>query len=708
MTIDLSAYENYLNRELSWLQFNRRVLEEVEDEQNPLLERVRFLSIFSSNLDEFFMVRIGSLYSIDEVSYVKTDISGLRPSEQINFSLDCAGELYKKAYVCYDKLQELLQPIGIQINEYRQLPQSIQVGLEDYYKQHIFPILSPMIITPATPFPLVSNKTLNIAIMLMEKKNSDKHHEPIFATLQVPTFLSRLVELPKRKEKKFILLENLIKEKLSDIFTSHHILACSCYRVTRNANSLLDEEGTEDLFGTIQKYLDKRRFGECVRLEIERGMNSFLLETLMDKLEINHTNVYQIKGPIDLSFLHNLADLTSFDNYRYEVNVNQPIQELEHEDIFEVLKKKDIFLHHPYHSFSHVMNFIESAVADPNVLAIKQTLYRVSVNSPLVHALSRAAKTGKQVTVLVELKARFDEENNIQWARQLEQAGCHVIYGVVGLKTHSKISLVVRKEESDIRHYVHIGTGNYNEVTAHTYTDMGLMTSNQEYGEDTSALFDMLSGRLKLKEMNKLTTAPLDLRKKLIKLIQREAEFANQGKPAQIIAKMNSITDREIIIELYKASIAGVQIELVVRGVCVLKPGIKNISDNITVRSVVGRYLEHSRVCYFYANGNEHIYLSSADWMDRNLSKRIETMCIVEDRMIKQTIKEILKAYLSDTAKTRILMSDGSYRRVTSQSYLNVQEELFTVSMKNDKKMPVFSTGIYNNNFSRGQQALEI
>ncbi|HAX73757.1 MAG TPA: RNA degradosome polyphosphate kinase [Firmicutes bacterium] len=678
MEKDFSAYENYINREMSWLQFNRRVLEEAQDEQNPLLERVNFLAIVSSNLDEFFMVRIGSLYSKIDMGLTKKDFSGLRPNEQIKLCLKSASKILNEQYECYEGLTKELNEIGIQILDYEDLLVVEKQALDDYFDSNISPVLTPMVIDPARPFPLIQNKSLNIGLMLKEKQSLPAHVEPIFATVQVPSVLNRLVQVPNGEDNKFILLESLIQAKCQELFSSHHILGSSCYRITRNADILLDEEGTEDLLETIEQSLKQRRFGECVRLELEKGANDFIVDVLKEEYEIAEEEIYEMQGPIDLTFLSKIMNLKHFDDYRFEPNRSQSVVDFEQEHIFELLKKKDIFLHHPYHSFSTVTKFIETAAKDPNVLAIKQTLYRVSGNSPIIHALTRAAESGKQVTVLVELKARFDEENNIHWARQLEKAGCHVIYGIIGLKTHAKITLVVRREESGIRRYVHLGTGNYNDVTARFYTDMGVLTSNSKFGADASALFNMLSGYADSTGMSKITIAPIDMRSKFIDLIRREAEIARVGKEAKIIAKMNSLADRDIIMELYKASCAGVKIELIVRGICMLKPGVHDLSENITVRSIVGRYLEHSRIFYFYQDGKEEVYLASADWMSRNLSKRVETMGIIDDVQIKQTIKEILELYLKDNVKARLLKADGTYEKIqNNESKLNVQEYLF-------------------------------
>ncbi|NLD47739.1 MAG: polyphosphate kinase 1, partial [Clostridiaceae bacterium] len=545
----------------------------------------------------------------------------------------------------------------------RDLNEKQKMFVEDFYKKTVYPVLTPMVVDKSRPFPLILNKSLNIALLFNRK---EEEVEMVFGMVQVPSVLDRIVMLPsKTDEKCFILLEDIIKMYIDTLFTGHDIITMACYRITRNTDQGLDEEEAEDLLEAIEQFIKKRKWGVAIRLEIESGMADELLEILMEELEVPHETIYEIKGPLDLTFLMKVSSLPGYDHARYPAFRHQPVPELlNDENLFDVIASKDILLHHPYQSFDPVISLVRQAANDPKVLAIKQTLYRVSGNSPIVEALAQAAENGKQVTVLVELKARFDEQNNINWAKQLEMAGCHVIYGLVGLKTHCKILLVVRMEENGIKRYVHLSTGNYNDITAKFYTDIGLFTSSPYFGADASALFNMLSGYSRLTRMYKLSVAPIDLRNKFISLIRQETENAAKGRKAKIIAKINSLVDEEIINELYEASKKGVEIELLVRGICCLRPGIKGLSENINVRSIVGRFLEHSRVFYFYNDGDEAVYLSSADWMGRNLDRRVEALFPVDDPEIVSKLKEFLKICLKDTEKARILDRDGNYLKV--------------------------------------------
>lgn len=675
-------YKNFFNRELSWLEFNQRVLDEAKDNTNPLLERLKFLAISTSNLDEFFMVRVGSLYSQIQAGFEEREVSGLTPSEQIEKILNRVRRMVEDQYKTYDHLYDHLGSKHIRILTYNMLNSEQLKFIEEYYKHTVYPVLTPMVIDSGRPFPLLLNKTLNIGVILQAKNNDQE----IFATIQVPSVLDRLVPIPGARGENFLLLEEVIKNHLDELF-GFKVLTSACYRITKNADLSLNEEGAEDLLETIEESLKQRRWGLAVRLEIEDTHDIRVINKLEEELEIGENQTYMINGPIDLTFIMKLYGIKGYNELKFEQLKPLSIKELQEGDIFQAISKKDIFLHHPYESFSSVVRLVEEAAKDDKVLAIKQTLYRVSGNSPIIEALSKAAENGKQVTVLVELKARFDEENNIHWARQLEKAGCHVIYGVIGLKTHSKILLIVRQEKKGIKRYVHLGTGNYNDVTAKFYTDIGIITSKPEFGEDASVIFNMLSGYFKPDNMSKITIAPYRLRKKLEHLVERETEYAKSGKKAKIIAKMNSLVDKKLMISLYRASQAGVEIDLIVRGICCLRPGIKGLSDNIKVRSIVGRYLEHSRIYYFFNNGKEEIYLSSADWMYRNLDKRVETMTIVEEPLIKKEIKEILDIYLKDNVKARILLSDGSYTKIDAEGRnVNAQEELFSLSKKYNKK----------------------
>ena len=682
----------FFNRELSWLEFNKRVLEEAQDVENPLLERVKFLSIFASNLDEFFMVRVASVNAQYKSGLEEKDIAGMTPKEQIDAILEKVRVLVKEQQDTFNNLQKLLYEHNIKLEKYRNLNADSKNYLDEYYKSEIYPVLTPMVIDQARPFPLLLNKTLNIAVLLKDKATANE----VFATIQVPSVLSRLISIPSEDGLKSVLLEDIIKSKLSELFSNHEVLFNCCYRITKNADLSVDEDEAVDLLETIEESLKQRKWGEAIRLEIENCscMNKEkeeyclkILEKLVDELELPKEHVFYIRGVLDYTFLSQLGSIDGFEELKYRKMKSNYMKNLNKQNIFDLIKEKDILLHNPFQSFDPIVNMVRQAADDPNVLAIKQTLYRVSGNSPIIEALTRAAENGKQVTVLVELKARFDEENNINWAKKLEKAGCHVIYGVIGLKTHCKILLVVRKEKNKIKRYVHFGTGNYNDVTARFYTDIGILTANEAFGEDASKLFNMLSGYSSPKEMEKITIAPFDLRNKFEDMIKREAENAKQGKKARIIAKMNSLVDRSIINELYKASNAGVEIELIVRGICCLMPGVKGLSENIKVRSIVGRLLEHSRIYYFYNDSQEEIYIASGDWMHRNLNKRVETMGIVEDESIREKIKQMLDIYLRDNTKSRLLNSDGSYtKNVTSEDRVDSQTLLYKV-MKYDNKV---------------------
>lgn len=675
--------KNFINRELSWIEFNKRVLEEAQDTSNPLFERLKFESIVSSNLDEFFMIRVGSLSDQISAGFNKPDASGLTPIEQMNKISIHVHKLVHDQLNCYNRSLKLaLKKQNICFFKAGNLNKQQHEYVEDYYLKNIYPVLTPMIVDNSRPFPLILNRSLNIALLLKKNENIDEY---TFATIQVPSVLERIVEIPSNVGKSFVFLEDIIKMNLCSLFSNHKIIASSCYRITRNADLTLDEEGAEDLLEAIEESLKQRKWGNEVRLEFEIGIDKRLLHILEKELEISKDQEYKISGPIDLTFLMKLTKEAGYNHLTYAPMKPQiPHEFLETKNVFEAISKKDILLHHPYESFDPIINLVKQAAVDSNVLAIKQTLYRVSGNSPIIEALINAAEQGKQVTVLVELKARFDEENNILWAKRLEKAGCHVIYGLVGLKTHCKILLVVRKESDEIKRYVHLGTGNYNDVTAKLYTDLGLFTTNPYIGSDASAIFNMLSGHSHPTDLYKLSLAPLNLRERFLYMISQETENASMGKPAKIIAKMNSLVDTKIIKALYKASSAGVKINLIVRGICCLRPGIPGISENISVRSIVGRFLEHSRIYYFYNDGDETIYLSSADWMNRNLDRRVELLFPVEDKDAITKVKEILAVSLSDTIKARILKTDGSYTRIDKRGKENInsQQVFYNIAMK--------------------------
>ncbi|MEL1136310.1 RNA degradosome polyphosphate kinase [Desulfitobacterium sp. THU1] len=653
--------ENFINRELGWLEFNQRVFEGALDAANPLFERLNFLSITSSNLDEFFQVRVASLGDQILANLDKRDPSGLLPQESMDKILSRAHRMVEDQYRCYRySLLKKLKKEKINLLHPKSLTKEHKKYLRDYFLRRVFPVLTPLVVDQGRPFPLLRNRGLYIALLIKGAETN------LFATVQVPKVLSRLIEIPSvSNERQFLLLEDLITLKLPELFQGHKILSSGFFRITRNADLDIDEEGAEDLLETIEQSIRQRKWGSVIRLEIGKGFHQNLLSILKEELDLDNDKIFEIDGPVDLTFISGIIKLQGYDHLRYEPFKPQGVPAvMMEEDIFKAIQDKDILLHHPFQSFDPVVELVKTAAQDPQVLAIKQTLYRVSGNSPIIAALAQAAGQGKQVTVLVELKARFDEENNIHWAKHLEEAGCHVIYGLVGLKTHCKVLLIVRQEEDGIKRYVHMSTGNYNDVTAKIYTDIGLMTANPQFGADASALFNMLSGLSQPNNLNKFTLAPIGLRGKFLQLIEDEARNAQKGLKAKIAVKVNSLIDKEIILALYKASSFGVEIELIVRGVCCLRPGLPGVSENISVRSIVGRFLEHSRIFYFYHGGDELIYLSSADWMPRNLDRRVELLFPVEDPDSKEEVKAILDINLKDTVKARILTSKGSYKKV--------------------------------------------
>ncbi|MDD6067049.1 MAG: RNA degradosome polyphosphate kinase [Firmicutes bacterium] len=672
--IDFTKPEYYTNRELSWLGFNDRILGEARDTSLPLFERLKFLSITASNLDEFFMIRVASLKDMVHAKYTKKDIAGLTAGEQIELILQETHNLVNLQYSTYNRsLLPALKKRGLQIiEEHEDLTADQKIFVDKYFEENVYPVLTPMAMDSSRPFPLIRNKTLNIGALIRKKTAENKaekegHESLEFATVQVPSVLPRIVCLPdgKNGEKRVILLEEIIERNIGQLFLNYDVVCAHPYRVMRNADLTIDEDEAADLLKEIQKQLKKRQWGEVIRLEIEDKIDKRLLKILKKEFAVKDADIFEISGPLDLTFLMKLYGMEGFDDCKVKKYVPQPVPALMNEDdIFANIRKGDILLHHPYMTFDPVVDFVKKAAKDPDVLAIKQTLYRVSGNSPIIAALAQAAENGKQVSVLVELKARFDEENNIIWAKMLEKAGCHVIYGLVGLKTHSKITLVVRREEDGIRRYVHLGTGNYNDSTAKLYTDCGLLTCAEPIGEDATAVFNMLSGYSEPKHWNDLAVAPIWLRKRFLKLIGRERKHAIEGKPARIIAKMNSLCDREIIEALYAASAAGVKIELIIRGICCLKVGVPGVSENISVRSIVGNFLEHARIFYFYNNGAEELYMGSADWMPRNLDKRVEIVFPLKDEKIRKEAKHILDVQLADNLKAHILKPDGKYEKI--------------------------------------------
>ncbi len=675
---------NYINRELSFLEFNQRVLDEARDMNNPLFERLSFASIVTSNLDEFYMIRYGSLSDQIAAGLRKSDPSGMTALEQTRAIDLRARVLQTDLYETYNhELVPAARQVNLNISTIGELSKEQKGYLNQLYEESIFPVLTPMVVDSSRPFPLIMNNSLNIALNL---KSTDGR--VFLGTVQVPSVLDRFFAIPVKKGKTIVLLEEIIKMQLADLFDSYTIEDMACYRVTRNADLEYDEEDAQDLLMVIKETLKQRKWGRVLKLEIEGGVSDELVEMLIERFEIEELNVFRLNGPLDLTFLSKISSLPGYESMRFERIHAPEIPEVTWTpDIFQAIARQDILLHHPYESFDTVIRLARSAARDPNVLAIKMTLYRVSGHSPIIEALAEAADNGKQVTVLVELKARFDEERNINWALRLEKAGCHVIYGVVGLKTHSKALLIIRRENNRIRRYIHLGTGNYNDVTARLYTDLGLMTIDDALGEDISDMFNRLSGQTHLKELKKVSMAPDFMRDKFNELIRRERENARKGKKAYIIAKMNSLVDQKIIQELYQASMAGVKIELIVRGICSLRPGVKGLSENIRVRSIVGRFLEHTRIFYFLNGGGDDYYISSADWMERNLNKRIELLIPVENKRCKNKLKELLEITMKDTAKARELMPDGKYQRVARDKVpFNSQEAFIELTAKRVEK----------------------
>ncbi|MEI3437019.1 MAG: RNA degradosome polyphosphate kinase [Blautia sp.] len=686
--------EYYVNRELSWLKFDDRVLSEARDKNLPLFERLKFLSITSSNLDEFYMVRVASLKDQVHADYEKKDIAGMTPKEQLK---EISSQTHELVNVQYNTLNRSLLPAlekaGFHLMaRHEDLNQEQQEYVDRYFEDNVYPVLTPMAMDSSRPFPLIRNKTLNIGALISKRDKKKGKESTVFATVQVPSVLPRVIQIPSVKENDttVILLEEVIEKNIGELFLGYDVVCAHPYRIMRNADLTIDEDGAEDLLVEIQKQLKKRQWGEVIRMEVEEKTDERLLDILKTEFEIKDEDIFYINGPLDLTMLMKVYGVEGYEEYKAKKHVPAPVPAFQNDkDIFQVIREGDVFLHHPYMSFDPVVNFVRQAAKDPDVLAIKQTLYRVSGNSPIIAALAQAAENGKQVSVLVELKARFDEENNIVWAKMLEKAGCHVIYGLVGLKTHSKITLVVRREETGIRRYVHLATGNYNDSTAKLYTDCGIFTCDERYGEDATAVFNMLSGYSEPKSWNRLVVAPIWMKDRFLKLINREAEMAQKGIPAFIVAKMNSLCDRKIIAALYRASACGVQIYLLVRGICCLKVGVPGVSENIHVRSIVGDFLEHSRIFYFHNGGNEEIFMGSADWMPRNLDRRVEIVFPVEDEEIKKEIKHILDVEFKDNVKAHILQPDGTYEKMNRRGKAKVNSQMIFCQEAEDKAKAV-------------------
>lgn len=648
--------EYYINRELSWMDFNDRVLEEARNKDNPLLDRVNFLGITQSNVDEFFMVRVASLHKLVAAGITSTDASGMTPQKQLDEINKKEHKEVEKRYSTYSRsLLPLLESNNIYIKNVEDLNEHQYEFIRRYFYDELYPVLTPMADDTNRPFPFIANDSLNIAVRLKDTENGS--HD--YATVRVPNIFKRLVKLPDA-ENSFVLLENIIKEFIWQLFDGYEVKEAATFRATRDMDLDVAERDTSDFLRSVQTQLKDREHGKVVRLEIDKNMGDKLRRRLFKKLKVSENEVYEINGPIDLTFLKKmLGAVQGHDDLRYKPFKGYVDPDLElSSDIFANIRKRDYLVQHPYDSFDTVLNFIKKAAHDDKVLAIKMTLYRVSGNSPIIKYLGQAAQAGKQVTVLVEVKARFDEQNNVHWARTLEQMGCHVIYGLKGLKTHTKITCVIRRDEDGIRRYLHLGTGNYNDVTAHFYTDMGLFTCSRDLGVDATNLFNMLSGYSKPPYFRQLRISPEHIREFINEKVDNEIAIAKAGRHAEIHMKMNSLSDPEIIAKLYQASHAGVKIHLIVRGICCLRTDIPGISDNIEVHSIVGRLLEHSRIYYFYNDGNDEIYLSSADMMKRNLNRRVETLFPVLQPDLKQRAIDIYNKMWEDNVKGRILHND--------------------------------------------------
>jgi polyphosphate kinase len=668
----------YLNRELSWIEFNSRVLDEALDPSQPLLERLKFLSIFSTNLDEFFMVRVSGLQEQLEANPMLLSPDGLSPATQLRQISERLKPLLEVQMRCLLKqVLPSLEKHGIKIIPYGKLSKEQREDLRQYFNDRIFPVLTPLSVDPSHPFPYISNISMNLGT-LVEPEIPEEGDEPRFARVKLPPNVPRLIPL-NGEGYCFALLEEVIAAHIESLFPGMRVLECQPFRITRDADIEIEEDEAADLLKTVEQQLRQRRFGFGVRLEVSSGMSPHMVKLLRNSMELVEQDVYAIDGPLNIPDLMALYKLDLPELKDQAFTPTTPAALRSGETIFDAIRHQDILLHHPYESFAPVVEFLRQAARDPNVLAIKQTLYRVGQDSPIIEALIEASEMGKQVAVLVELKARFDEENNIQWARRLEKAGIHVVYGLIGLKTHLKIALVVRQEKNALRRYVHLSTGNYNPVTSRIYTDIGFFTSDPDFGADASDLFNYLTGYSRQNRYRKLLVAPVSLRKSLIELIRREVIHQQAGRPSGITAKFNGFTDTGMIEELYAASREGVPIDLIVRGICCLRPGVPGMSETISVSSIVGRFLEHSRVYRFNNGGMEQFYLGSADLMNRNLDRRVEVLFPIEDEKLKERLtREVLEPALSDNVKIRQLQPDGSYVRPrnTDEKIFNLQEYL--------------------------------
>ncbi|KIJ87877.1 polyphosphate kinase [Staphylococcus saprophyticus] len=690
---DLNLPQYYNNRELSWLDFNYRVLQEAQDKNNPLLEQLNFISIFSSNLDEFFMVRVAGLQDQVKMGYDKPENKAqLTPKQQLDQIKLKNKEIVDLQYKRYNELIDDLKQYQVEIIKPEQLPDDLLPQLESEFKYGILPTLTPLGIDAYHPFPKLNNKSLNIFVDI------DTEDDINSAIVQIPSLISRFYSFNKGDKQYIILIEDIITYFINDLFSGYTVLNTFTFRITRNADLTIHEDGAEDLLIEIERFLKERKRGTAVRLEVDgRQATHEDIVWIINQLDVHDNEVYFVDGPLDLTMLTDLVDHLSnkLKYLKYNKYVPQIPQSLGNHNIFDLSLKRDIFFHHPYESFEPIVDFIREAAEDPNTIAIKQTLYRVSKDSPIINSLKNAAENGKQVTVLVELKARFDEENNVHWARMLEDAGCHVIYGMTHLKTHSKITLVVKRMNNKLTSFIHLGTGNYNDKTANIYTDMGLITTNAEIAEDAINFFNYLSGYSVKPEYNKLIVAPFDIRDVFLARIDNEIKSHRENGNGKIIMKMNSLTDKDIILKLFEASCAGVKVQLIIRGICCLKPGVPGISENIEVVSIVGRFLEHSRIYHFHNNGDDIIYLSSADAMTRNMIKRVEILFPVEDKDIAKRLLDYMNLQLSDNQKGRYQDELGQYHYIennlsplNSQAFLMKEAMDYGQQLKEDNTRP--------------------
>jgi polyphosphate kinase len=679
----------FLNREISWLEFNRRVLEEAQDRRIPLLERLRFFCIFHSNLDEFFMVRVASLQHLIEVGDNNPDPSGLTPRQQLEQVLAAVRELYDASFKLYSgELIPGLAKQNIFIRSLDQLKPSQEKYLDEYFEKEIYPVLTPVAVDESHSFPRLPGLALNLAVLLASEK--DKEREPSLAVVEVPGSIPGLFKLPNGGSLEMCWLQDAVRKRLAILFSGYRVLEVAGIRLTRDSELELDPDDRDDYVGMLKTELKKRRRARPIRLEHEL-MSPELLKKIQDALSVSDPFLFSAKGPLDPRPLFSIVDMPGHERLRYRLQppLLQP-DFAQERNIFDVLRERDFLLHHPYDSFDPVLRFIQTAAEDPDVLAIKQTLYRTSgKDSPIVNSLIRAAENGKQVTVLVELTARFDEERNIGWAKDLEEAGAHVLYGLAGLKVHAKIALVVRREPSGICRYLHLGTGNYNERTARIYTDFGFFTCAEDFGSDASAFFNTITGYSEPPPFNRIIMAPVEMRDKILLLIRREADWARAGNESEILAKMNSLVDPKIIRALYEAGKAGVRIRLNVRGICCLRPGVPGLSENIQVISILDRYLEHSRAAVFNNGGESEVYLSSADWMPRNLDRRVELMFPIRQQDLKEKVIESMRAQMADNQKARLLKQDGSYERLVGSrsESIRVQEYLYQKGLEEQERI---------------------